>query len=300
MPEEITALAVSTGQPPELTGKVFIGTTPVGGVYSFNLLSPDTYLTIGVGLGDYTRFGMCDVNSLAIKDLDKDGSPELLATTSQIVPRGRPRLYAWSLSNPPVLRGMSRPDIQSSWSHGIGFLESPGAPSLSTYVTFCGYGEIVEYQLASSTNKAGFAEVSLGWKNVGQLPVSGEWIQSNDVDHDGQTELCVATGFAPGKTAIHIYTGDRPGAHSASSASSTRPGDSATSGSWSATRGATASRISSPGGARSSREAIARSFATGSGRRAFASERSSRKDGRVILAQGWSDGRDGSGRKWVP
>jgi hypothetical protein len=31
MPEEATALTVSTGQPPELTGKVFVGTTPVGG-----------------------------------------------------------------------------------------------------------------------------------------------------------------------------------------------------------------------------------------------------------------------------
>jgi hypothetical protein len=107
---------------------------------------------------------------------------------------------------------MTRADIRSSWSHGIGFLDAPGSPSLSTYVTFCGFGEVVEYQLSSGTNTSGFAQETLGWKQVGQLPVSGEWIQSTDVDQDGQTELCVATGYAPGCAAIHIYAGDRPGA----------------------------------------------------------------------------------------
>jgi hypothetical protein len=212
MPEEVTALTVSAGQPPEQAGKVFVGTRPVGGVYTFNVMTPSSYISIAEGLGDYIRYGICEVNSLAINDLDRDGIPELLATTSQVVPRGRPRLYVWSLSYPTALRSMTRPDIRSSWSHGIGFLESSGAPSLSTYVTFCGYGEIVEYQLASSTNASGFAEETLGWKKVGQLPVSGEWIQSNDVDQDGRTELCAATGYAPGKAAIHIFAGDRPGA----------------------------------------------------------------------------------------
>lgn len=212
MPEEITALTVSSGQPLNLTGKVFVGTKPIGGVYSFNIMAPNSFFTIGEGLGDFIRSGMCDVNSLAIRDLDRDGTPELLATTSQIVPRGRPRLYAWSLSYPHVLRCMTRPGIQSSWSHGIGFLESPNAPSLSTYVTFCGYGEILEYQLVSGTNDSGFAEDSFRWKQVGQLPVSGEWVQSIDVDHDGRTEICAATGFAPGKAAIHIYESDQPGA----------------------------------------------------------------------------------------
>jgi hypothetical protein len=212
MPEEITALTVSSGQPLNLTGKVFVGTKPIGGVYSFNIMAPNSFFTVGEGLGDYIRSGMCDVNSLAIRDLDRDGIPELLATTSQIIPRGRPRLYAWSLSYPHVLRCMTRPNIRSSWSHGIGFLESKNAHSLSTYVTFCGYGEILEYQFVSGTNDSGFAEDSFRWKQVGQLPVSGEWIQSIDVDHDGQAEICVATGFAPGKAAIHIYEADRPGA----------------------------------------------------------------------------------------
>src|SRR3954468_22714114 len=211
MPEDIIALAAAPAEIESMVGKVFVGTTPVGGVYAINVMTNATTMTIGQGLGDYVRYGICDVNSIAIKDLDRDGIPELLATTSQVVPRGPPRIYAWSLSNPVILRSMSRPDIQSSWSHGLGFLERPDSSSLGTYVTYCGYGEIVEYQLKSGTDASGFAEERLGWKKVGQLPLSGEWLASADVDRDGRTELCVATGFAPGRAAIHVYSGDRPG-----------------------------------------------------------------------------------------
>jgi FG-GAP repeat len=211
VPEDITALAVATAQTPELTGEVFVGTGPKGSVSNFNFVTPATCGTIGEGLGDYFHFGICEVNTLALRDLDRDGTPELLAATSQILPRGRPRLYAWSLAAPHALRGMARPDIRSSWSHGIGFLGAPDAPSQSTYVTFCGFGEIVEFQLASDTTEEGFARESLRWKKVGQLPVSGESVLTTDVDHDGQTEIVVATGFATDLSAIHIYAADRPG-----------------------------------------------------------------------------------------
>jgi hypothetical protein len=213
MPEDVTALTVASDQSSDLhlNGKVFVGTTPAGGVYAFNLMAPQTYLAIGEGLGDSIQYGMCDVNSLAIHDLNRDGIPELLATTSQIVPRGRPRLYVWSLAYPHAMIDMIRPGIESSWSHGIGLLERPDASSSSIYVTFCGQGEIVEYRLTGETDEAGFSGETLRWKKVGQLPASGEWIESTDVDHDGQTEVCVATGYAPGRAAIHVYAGDRPG-----------------------------------------------------------------------------------------
>src|SRR5262249_52966170 len=159
-----------------LTGKVYVGTTPGGGVYCFNLMAPQTYLSIDEGLGDLIHFGWCDVNSLAIRDLDRDGIPELLATTSQAVPRGRPRLYVWSLSYPHALMDVRGPNIESSWSHGFGFLESPGVATGSTYVTFCGHGEIVEYRLVSGKDESGFTEETLRWKKVGQLPASGEWL----------------------------------------------------------------------------------------------------------------------------
>jgi hypothetical protein len=143
MPEGVTALAVASGQPTDTDGKVFVGTGPVGGVYRVDVRSPNVYTAIGEGLGDYIRFGTCEVNSLAIRDLDRDGVPELLATTSQINPRGRPRLYAWSLSRPVAIRGVTRPDISSSWSHGIGFLESSLEAPPSVFVTYCGHGEII-------------------------------------------------------------------------------------------------------------------------------------------------------------
>ncbi len=212
MPEEVTALAVAAGGPANLTGKAFVGTGPVGGVYTFNVMYPKTYIPIAEGMGDYIRYGFCHINSLAVRDMDNDGSPELFATTSQANPRGRPRLYIWSLGYPHVLLSMTRPDIRSSWSHGIGFLQSPALRSLSLYVTFCGYGEIVEYQPVNRRDESGFAEESIAWKKVGQLPASGEWLQSCDVDNDGQTELCAATGYVPGKAAILVYASDRPGA----------------------------------------------------------------------------------------
>jgi hypothetical protein len=211
LPEEITAMTAVSEQTGPLVGKVFVGTSPVGSVYCFNMMTHKTIITIGEGLGDSIRSGKCEVNSLAINDLDRDGVRELIATTSQIVPRGRPRVYVWSLENPPMLRGVTRPDIRSSRSHGIGFLDTPGTPSRSIYVTFCGDGEIVEYQLSRETNPSGFAAETLGWKKVGQLPIGGEWIQSDDLDQDGRTELCVATGHAPGKAAIYLYAGDQPG-----------------------------------------------------------------------------------------
>jgi hypothetical protein len=214
MPENVSALTVASDPSADLDlrGKVFVGTTPVGGIYAVNLMTSLTYLSIGEGLGDSLRFGLCDVNSLAIRDLDRDGVPELLATTSQAVPRGRPRLYVWSLAHPHAMIDMIRPAIESSWSHGIGFLERLDASAVSIYVTFCGRGEILEYRLTRGTDEAGFAGETLRWKQVGQLPASGEWVQSSDVDHDGQTEVCVATGYAPGRAAIHIYAGDQPGA----------------------------------------------------------------------------------------
>jgi hypothetical protein len=258
MPEEITALSVAPSDSADLLGSVYVGTSPIGGVYSFNFMAPTAYLTIGEGLGDYTRFGMCEVNSLAVRDLDRDGISELIATTSQVVPRGRPRVYVWSLGYPRSLKCLSRPEIESSWSHGIAFLEHPGAPSLSTFVTFCGHGEIVEYQLNRRENEAGFLEEVLGWKKVGQLGSSGEWILSADVDDDGQTEVCVASGYARGKAAIQIYSGELAGSDLRLKRTIDEGGDSPTSDSLSETRAATESPTLLPGGVRNWTTANAR------------------------------------------
>ena len=207
--EEVTALAAGPKAYPEFASHLFIGSSPRGSVQRFDPSSQSQASDlIAVGLGDRLKTGICNVNALAIGDMDGDGIPELLASTSQIEPRGRPRLYQWTIGYPSILKGVVRPEIASSWSHGIGFLHDPETNALSAYVAFCGFGEIVEYQFHKRSTSSGFAQESLGWKQVGQLPASGEWLQVADVDNDDAPDLCVATGFAEGKAAIHVYSRD--------------------------------------------------------------------------------------------
>lgn len=210
--EQISSLMVPNVAGAEPTGHVYAGTTPTGDIYRFQALTPGIGTPIARGLGDEIRFGECCVNRLSLHDIDHDGMPELIASTSQIRPRGRPRLYVWSLTaGLPVLRAMTRPDIRSSWSHGLGIVRRPDEASDSLFVTFCGYGEVVEYRLDSGRSEGGFGGDRLASKQVWQLPTSGEWMQTGDLDNDGREEICVATGYASGAAAIHAYISDGPG-----------------------------------------------------------------------------------------
>ncbi len=208
MPERINSLATGTPESGPSSGLVFAGTSPMGGVYCVNPLTPSIVSTVANGMGDRLGFGVCHVTRIAVADLDRDGRHELLATTSQVHPRGRPRLYSWSLEfTKSKILGIARPQIQSHWSHGLSFATGPDGLGRA-FATFCGHGEIVEYRMAGHTSESGFVTEGLSWKQVGQLPASGEWTQSADVDNDGVAELCFATGFRPGAAAIVIY---RPG-----------------------------------------------------------------------------------------
>ena len=190
----------------ERSGDVYIGTTGPGGVYRVNVQSPRTALTVATGLGEVVKFGDCWVNRLATRDLDGDGVPELIASTSQVVPRGRPRLYIWSLEKAiPTLRAMAQPAIASSWSHGLAFLPRGDSGAESLFLTFCGYGEVVEYDYRSNPAVGGFAGASLASKQVGQLTSSGEWSQAADIDNDGRIDVCLAAGFAEHKAAIQVF-----------------------------------------------------------------------------------------------
>ena len=204
-PERVTALTTFANHE-GLNSDIFVGTSPAGHLYRFSPdLPPGVTSTIATGLGDVVHFGTCEVGSIAIGDLDHDDKPELLAATSQVEPVGRPRLYVWSLENRPIFLGMARPEIASSWSHGLGILSFPALECSRAFSTFCGYGELVEFQLRKESSTTGFQFEGVSWRTVGQLPASGEQALAADADNDGKQDLCLATGFVPHQAAILIY-----------------------------------------------------------------------------------------------
>jgi hypothetical protein len=206
MPEAVTALlpiADSDGKGEE----IYIGTGGMGGVHRIYAGRSQFLVatrTIALGLGDSLHHGTCNVNRLAISDIDHDGRDDLIAETSQIQPRGRPRLYVWTVGEAIEFRGCARPKIDSSWGHGLGFVHHADGRPTSILSTYCGYGEIVEYQLSNNLQEDGYHNESLSWRLRGQMPFSGEGIDLTDADNDGEIDLCLATGFAPQGAAIHI------------------------------------------------------------------------------------------------
>jgi hypothetical protein len=204
MPEMINSMATAPDAKGPASTLVFVGTSPVGGVYRVDPMLPSTVATVAVGLGDQFHFGVCHVSRLVVSDMDRDGRYELLATTSQIVPPGRTRLYAWSLeSGTSTVLGIARPEIRSQWSHGLSVVRHEGGER--AFAVFCGNGEIVEYRMSRGKSESGFSSEGLTWKQVGRLPASGEWAQCADVDNDGVDEMVFATGYATGAAAIQIY-----------------------------------------------------------------------------------------------
>lgn len=211
LPEHVTSLRTTPDDSPIAQTAVFAGTSPRGGVYRFDGVHTFHYRTLADSLSDLTEHGECAVNHLAFRDIDHDGTPELLAQTCQIVPQGRPRAYVWSMTSPPTLRGFARPAIDSSWSHGLAFVDGPdgpGAPRI--FSTFCGFGEIVEFQAHSTRSEDGFQRDSIGWRQVGQLPCSGEQAEAADLDGDGQQELIFAAGFKHREAALHAFHAGAP------------------------------------------------------------------------------------------
>lgn len=184
---------------------VYVGTGGAGGLYRFNPLSPPgVRLRVAEGLGDSEDHAICSVNGLAIRDVDSDGNDDLLATTCQILPRGRPRVYVWKLrgGGVPELGCFARPPIRSSWSHGLAFAGGPGR----FFSTYCGFGEVVEYRHAANRDaSAGFEGAGLACRVVRSLKASGEQAGAHDLDGDGRDEVIVATGYALGLATIEAF-----------------------------------------------------------------------------------------------
>ena len=194
-------------------GEIYVGTSQAGGVYRLNPNFPKVAMTISHSLGESKTHGECWVNRLAVQDIDGDGIKELIASTSQVMPRGRPNFYVWSLeSTIPVFHSIARPHIQSSWSHGLGFLPRNDSHGDSMFVTYCGFGEIVEYQYEQGRDANGFRGDELSWKQVGNLESSGEGCQTADLDNDEIPEICLATGYGENKAKIQSFTSAARGA----------------------------------------------------------------------------------------
>lgn len=215
IPGEVNALLVGQKDDPKnLCGLLFVGTSGAGAIFRLNIASQGDPMVIVEGLGDANNLGQCYVNHLALHDLDADGTPELLGSTSQVSPKGLPRLGVWTLkAGVTAPRALARPEIMSNWSHSLGFLPRAGQGSDSAFITFCGYGEVVEYRMKGrQASDGGFLHDELDWKVVGQTPASGEWLQVADADNDGRPDVCIATGYALGKAAVLIEESAAPGA----------------------------------------------------------------------------------------
>lgn len=197
-----------------LRGVLFAGTHGMGSVHRVSTRGIATPMLVSDGLGDLNNMGQCYVNRVALHDLDGDGEDELIASTSQVNPPGQPRLFVWSpLMGRIVPRAVTRPAIRSNWSHSLAFLPRRNGEPESIFVAFCGHGEVVEYRLKGHrVSDDGFLQDELGWKQVAQLPASGEWAQVADVDNDGQPDVCVATGYALRKAAVMVYHSPAPAA----------------------------------------------------------------------------------------
>lgn len=206
MPEPVVSLLAYQHDQIAPLGRLYVGTGGIGNIHFFapELQSTD-FNSVALGLGDRVKFGSCEVSALAMHDLDGDGVDELVATTSQITPRGQPRVYVWSIPNDHILRAFTRLDIRSSWSHGIAYARSATKSVGSLFSSFCGFGEVVELRLGARHSTMGFHADTLEWKTVGQLPASGEQIFASDVDNDGMEDLCIATGYSVSNAAIQIY-----------------------------------------------------------------------------------------------
>jgi len=202
---DVTALLAHRQPSGPLKEDVFVGTGGVGGLYRFDPAASTTArLLVAEGLGDAEEHAICSVNGLAIRDVDDDGDDELIATTCQILPRGRPRVYLWSLhgGRAPEFECFARSPIRSSWSHGLAFAGGSGR----FFSAYCGFGEVVEYRHAANRDSAeGFEGAGLAGRVVRTLEASGEQAGAHDLDGDGIDEVIVATGYALGKATIDAY-----------------------------------------------------------------------------------------------
>jgi hypothetical protein len=207
LPERVATLAAVPGG----AGALLAGTSGSGMVIRFHPMVTRSVFRMASGMGDQIDHGECAVNRLLVRDVDGDGRAETLATTSQIHPMGRPRLYTWQGQ---TLAGLVRPEIASSWSHGLAVVPGmdPAGPA-RLFVTYCGHGEVVEFRARPRESADGFRDAAPAWKQVAALPASGEQVEAADADNDGRVDLVLASGFSVANASLRLFhPGAAPGA----------------------------------------------------------------------------------------
>jgi hypothetical protein len=210
LPEEVATVTAPREGHSGLEGHLFVGTSGSGMILRIQPAVPRGMMRLAAGMGDLIEHGDCAVNRVVVGDLDGDGTAETVATTSQIQPTGRPRLYAWEGT---TLAGLARPDIGSSWSHGLAVVPGAAGAPARLFVTYCGRGEVVEFRLPRPGAAGGFRDDAPAWAQVAALPASGEQVEAADADNDGRIDLVLACGFAVGGAGLRLFTpGEAPGA----------------------------------------------------------------------------------------
>ena len=183
---------------------VYVGAGNSAEVFRFNTSDANDVRRIVTGFGEDAQNGTSVITHLSICNLFDDETPKLVATVNQCVPVGKPWLFVVSVAQPANLLAVVRPDIASSWTHGIGYSKDKHGRDtiLSTY---CGHGEVLEFAMIKSVLSDGYVADGLKYRKLGTMPGSGEYLQTIDIDGDSENELIIASGYRPQEACIRIY-----------------------------------------------------------------------------------------------
>ncbi len=183
---------------------VYVGAGKNAEVFRFNSETPQAVRRITTGFAEDPQSGTSVVTHLSIRDLFDDGAPKLIATVNQCVPVGKPWLFVVNLVRPGTILGVVRPDIASSWTHGIGYSkDKKGRDTILS--TYCGHGEVVEFAMIKSALSDGYVADGLKYRQIGTMPGSGEYLQTIDLDGDDEDELIIASGYRPQQACLRFY-----------------------------------------------------------------------------------------------
>ncbi len=107
-----------------------------------------------------------------------------------------PHFYVWDLDIKIGMEAFCRPQIKSSWIHGLVPIETDDRfPKFLT--TCCGHGEVLELNLAREQRLNDCESMQLDWDVVGQLNTSGEQIISVrfDAQQPDKRQICLVQGL---------------------------------------------------------------------------------------------------------